>query len=35
MEERKRNDYEHIVHEDKFKSNIWGSRKYKYVRRKN
>ena len=29
------NEYEHLVHEDKFKFNIWGLRKYKYLRRKN
>ena len=28
------NEYKCIVHKDKFKSNIWGSRKYKYIRGK-
>ena len=33
--EKRENEYEHVVHEDKSKFNTWGSRIYKYVRREN
>ena len=29
------NEHERIVHEDKIKFNIWGSRRFKYVKREN
>ena len=29
IEKSKKNKYEHIVHKDKFKFDIWDSRKYK------